>query len=226
MAPLETCSSQCHHWPPPPHPHPPHPHPPPTPHPPPPPTPHPPPSPTAWWERQVQDNSSLGCLWLRHRVQWWHCYQGVTQWVTVKWAQHGPQFTLLMYSSMASGNSLTPVWLHGGKVCWITPWKLIGKPNSRKSIASWSWKPLAKSSTAATFMAVLTGALHPLKFGKPDNFTRACNWMLRCTSGQYLIGVLGLGWNSAAWGFRLREFTVTGSTAPRWHPLTSHLLPW
>ena len=133
--------------------------------------------------------------------------------------------SLLMYSSMALGNSLAPLWLLGGTACWITPWKLIGKPDSRKSKGFSSWKPLAKSRTATTFMAVLTGTLHLLKFGKPDNFTRACNWMLRCSSGQYFIGILGLGWNSAAWGFRLREFTLTGSTTAVWHPLTSHLLP-
>ena len=50
--------------------------------------------------------------------------------------------SLLMYSSIASGNSLAPLWLPGNTVWWITPWKLIAKPNSKKSIASWSWKPL------------------------------------------------------------------------------------
>ena len=129
-----------------------------------------------------------------------------------------------MYSSIASGNSLAPLWLPGGTVWWITPWKLIGKPNSKKSIASWSWKPLVKSCTAATFMAVLTGTLHPLKFGKPDDFTRACNWMLLCTSGPYFMGILGLGWNSSAWGFRLRVLPLTGSTTPgwAWHSFSSH----
>ena len=131
-----------------------------------------------------------------------------------------------MYSSIASGNSLAPLWLPGGTVWWITPWKLIGKPNSKKSIASWSWKPLVKSRTTATFMAVLTGTLHPLKFGKPDDFTRACNWMLLCTSGPYFMGILGLGWNSSAWGFRLRVLPLTGSTTPgwAWHSFNSHSL--
>ena len=91
---------------------------------------------------------------------------------------------------MALGNTLVPLWLPGVTVSWIPPWKLIGKPDSRKSIASWSWKPLAKS---CTFMAVLTGTLHPLKFGKPDDFTGHAT---ECYTAYWD----NISWGSWAWG--------------------------
>ena len=100
------------------------------------------------------------------------------------------------------GNSRAPLWLPGGRVCWTSSTKLMGNPYSRKSIASLSGKPTANFLIPPIFNPVLMGILQPLKFGIPGLLITECNIMLSRTSVSHFIGILGLGENSAAMGFK------------------------
>ena len=77
--------------------------------------------------------------------------------------------------------------------------------------------PLTKSTSTAD----LSGILHPLKLGKPELLIIELSWIFFCTSGLYLMGILGRGRNSTASVFRAGIGTLTV-----WLPITQILLLW